>query len=72
MNEWVSEYVCEWICEWMSEGHLPKLPDLLHHPGLIMFAAVQTTTLRLETTQNTETPWVVWAMDDTLYTVNTS
>ena len=58
--------------EWMSEGHLLKLPDLLHHPGLIIFAAVQTTTLRLETTQNTETPWVVWAMDDNLSEVNTS
>ena len=56
----------------LSEWHLPKLPDLRHHPGLIMFAAVQITTLRLETTQTKETPWVVWAMDDTLYEVNTS
>ena len=69
---WMNECVSEWICEWMSEGHLPKLPDLPHHPGLIMFAAVQTTTLCLETTQNTETPWAVWAMDDTLSEVNTS
>ena len=43
----------------MSEGHLPKLPDLLPHPGLIMFEAVQTTALHLETTQNTETPRLV-------------
>ena len=43
----------------MSEGHLLKLPDLLPHPGLIMFEAERTTTLHFETTQNTETPRLV-------------
>ena len=66
MSVWMNE------CEWMSEGHLLKLPDLPLHPGLIIFAAEQLTALCFETTQNTEIPLVVWAMDDTLYEVNKS
>ena len=67
----MNEYVSEGVCEWMSEGHLLKLPDLPHHPALIMFAAVQLPLSCLKTTQR-DTVSSLLAMDDTLNEVNTS